>query len=160
MKTFRLLRAQAVVIAIGALFAWYTVVTDFLRFADIEGTIFRVKDCAIPNPVTTPCFWGAWAFLVALVWSVTVIKMNNALRQKKHQLWLVLFLVVGNIFAWSNAIYGIVSFYKNQSKPTIGCSGLLVTNPFATPCFYGSSFFLAALVVSIVTLIVFRQVRK
>lgn len=142
----RMLQVQVGVLAIGTLFAWYTVVTDVLRFYDVEGTIFRIKDCAIPNPVTTPCFWGAWAFLLALVLSyriLTGIESSRVQRQKR----LFILLIAGTIFAWSNNGYLLYKFYSNLGEHTIGCSGLLVTNPFTTPCSIGASLFLLALIV-------------
>lgn len=144
----KILYVQVVALLGGTLFAWFTVYNDFMRFYDIEGTVFRVKDCIIPNPVTTPCFWGAWAFLIALLWAIAIVRKTDVMAQTKNQKRLVIFLVAGNIFAWSNAARGIVEFYANKAQPTIGCSGLLVTNPFITPCFFGSSLFLLSLLVS------------
>lgn len=155
------LRAPVIVIFGGALFAWYTVIQDFIRFFDIEGTVFRIKDCAFPNPVTTPCFWGAVAFVVALLASIAIMRNNALTAQYRGYKKLVLFLFAGNVFAWSNAIYGIVDFYKHKDAgPVIGCSGLLVANPFMTPCFWGSVLFLLSLVASIVTLNVLGRALK
>lgn len=145
---------QTLVLAAGTVFAWYTVYQDYARFYNIEGTIFKIQDCVLPNPVTTPCFWGAWAFLIGLIWSWKLMKRFPDSTIARKQKNLVLFLVAGTIFAWTNAIRGIISFYENQGKPTIGCSGLLVTSPFTTACFYGSVLFLASLLAAVVTLAV------
>lgn len=142
---------QFFVLLAGTIFAWYTVVGDFARFYRIEGTIFKLQDCVTPNPVTTACFWGAWAFLGALVWSYFILKWPEE-KQLFHQKRLVLLLVGGTIFAWSNFGLGWMKFIANQGRPTVGCSGQIVANPFFTPCFWGSVFFTAALVVSLVVL--------
>lgn len=141
---------QVIILLAGTLFAWYTIIIDFLRFYDIEGTIFRVQDCAFPNPVVTPCFWGALAFLIALIWAIKIKKFDIP-KQKKQQKFLIWFLIAGNIFAWSNFTYGLVKFLLNQGEPTIGCSGQLVSNPLMTPCFWGATLFLLGLIMAAVT---------
>ncbi|MEK7584694.1 MAG: hypothetical protein AAB490_05605 [Patescibacteria group bacterium] len=147
MKQPRML--QTGVLFIGTLFAWWTVVQDYLRFYNYEGTLFKIEDCIFPNPVTTPCFWGAWAFLIALVWAARI--QRNALVPKTSQRNLVYFLVAGTLFAWFNNVRGLMSFYGASGAPVVGCSGQLVTNPYTTACFIGASLFLASLVVGIVT---------
>lgn len=137
---------QSLVLLGGTVFAWYTIYIDYRRFYDIEGTIFKVADCRFPNPVTTPCFYGAWAFLIALVWSLFIMRKKDIVVQKKQQTRLVWFLVAGMLFAWSNFGYGLAKFMANQGKPVIGCSGQLVGDPFGTPCFYGAVLFLLALI--------------
>lgn len=150
MRYPRLFYAQTAALLGGTAFAWYTVYTDFARFYGLEGTIFKIEDCIFPNPVTTPCFWGAWAFLIALIWSFRILRAKSAvLRSQKHLVW---FLIAGTLFAFSNFGYGLVKFFANAGKPTIGCSGQLVTNPLATPCFIGALFFLVALIVALCVL--------
>jgi len=146
----KLLQLQVIVLLVGTLFAWYTVITEFLKFYDVEGTIFRVTDCVFPNPVTTPCFWGAWAFLIALIWAYKILKMSGD-EQKINQKRLTWLLIAGTIFAWSNNSYQIVKFYTQVGgEPGIGCSGQLITNPFLTSCNIGATIFLIALVVGFV----------
>ncbi|MBI4359460.1 MAG: hypothetical protein HY577_02680 [Candidatus Nealsonbacteria bacterium] len=147
----KLFYLQSLVILAGTLFAGYTIFGDFVRFFQIEGTIFKIKDCLIPNPVTTPCFWGGWAFLTALAWSLFILKMP-ADKQKIHQKYLVLLLVAGTIFGWSNFGLGWLKFMANEGRPTIGCSGVVVANPFSTPCFKGSLFFTASLLTAWIVL--------
>ena len=147
--------AQILVLAAGVAFAWYTVSNDFWRFYDIEGTVFRVKDCAFPNPVTTPCFWGAVGFVVALGWAVIIYRKPAI--QKKQQKFLMWFLVAGTIFGWSNFSLVLYKFLNNHGQPTIGCSGQLTTNPFTTPCFIGSVLFAIALLAAIVTRFVTKK---
>ena len=147
-ELFRMHRLQISALTIGTLFAWYTVATDYIFFYQIEGTVFRVRDCVVPNPVTTPCFWGAWAFVIALGAALYIRRQSQTL-QKKYQTWLAWFLVGGVLFAWSNFGYGFLKFIQNQGEPTIGCSGRIMTNPFTTPCFHGALFFLVACMVGI-----------
>ncbi|OGY90373.1 MAG: hypothetical protein A2677_01700 [Candidatus Komeilibacteria bacterium RIFCSPHIGHO2_01_FULL_52_14] len=148
MRTPLVLKIQTAVLVAGTAFAWYTVVVDFVRFYGFEGTVFKVQDCIVPNPVTTPCFYGAWAFLIALIWTLRLLKRRvysaSGIRN------LMLFLAAGTIFAFGNFGYGYMKFLANSGKPTVGCSGLLMTNPFFTPCFIGAMLFLASLIVSIV----------
>ncbi len=142
-------RSQVVALFAGAVFAWYTVVNDFLRFYDIEGTVFRIKDCVtMPNPVTTPCFWGAVGFIVALVWALKLTKSHSSVTPKKHS-YFTLYLVACVIFGWTNFSLVLFRFLGNHGKPTIGCSGQITTNPFSTPCFWGSVFFLLSLLIAI-----------
>ncbi len=151
-------RFQTLVIAAGTAFAWYTVLRDFARFFDLNGTVFKIKDCVVmPNPVTTPCFWGAIGFLIALVWSIKIARKSdeqNKLKQEKYLTW---FLIGGTIFGWSNVAILIQRFLASHGKPTIGCSGQIMTSPFTTPCFYGSSFYLLALIVALLTLWLHRS---
>jgi hypothetical protein len=148
-------RLQIVVILAGTLFAWYTVVVDFMRFFDYHGTLFKITDCIIPNPVLTPCFWGAWGFIAALVWSILLLKHSESVNKKQHG-YFTLFLVACTIFGWSNFFLVLYKFLANHGKPTIGCSGQITTNPFTTPCFYGSVFFLVSLIVSLIILALHR----
>ena len=145
----KLFYLQSLVILAGTLFAWYTIFGDFVRFFQVEGTVFKIKDCLAPNPVLTPCFWGSWAFLAALVWSFLILRFPEE-KQKKHQKYLVILLVAGTIFGWSNFSLGWLKFMANEGKPTVGCSGVVVANPFSTPCFWGSLFFTASLLSALV----------
>lgn len=143
---------QSLVLLGGALFAWTTVVNDFRRFYAIEGTVFKIQDCAIPNPVTTPCFYGAFAFLIAFVWSLFLLKKSSE-KQEAGERKLRWFLVASTLFAWGNFSRTLYTFYSTPpAAEKVGCSGQLVSSPFLTPCFYGSVIFLAALLVSFVLL--------
>ncbi|MFA4937165.1 MAG: hypothetical protein WC575_02675 [Patescibacteria group bacterium] len=142
----KLFQLQSVVLLIGTIFAWYTVYVDFARFYAVEGTLFKVQDCIIPNPVTTPCFYGAFAFLIGFIWSLYIIKFLDDKKkiQQKRLVWL---LIASTLFAWGNFSYTLYKFWLSHGEPTIGCSGQLVTNPFITPCFIGAAIFLVALIV-------------
>jgi hypothetical protein len=153
-------RAQVIIIAAGTLFAWYTVIIDFMRFFDFHGTVFKIKDCIIPNPVTTPCFYGAIGFLVALIWSFKILKKISDRKSLHQQSYLTWFLLGGTIFGWANVALLIQRFLASQGKPAIGCSGQLMTNPLTTPCAYGAALYFAALVMSLLTLYLHRSTLK
>ena len=123
-----------IILAGGTIFAWYTVFNDFSRFQRIYGTIFRIENCSIPNPVLTPCFYGAIAFVIALVLSV-----------RKLEKPLYVLLIGGTIFAWSNFGYEVYKFYATIGIKT-SCSGVITENVFSTPCFYGALIYLLALI--------------
>lgn len=145
----KLLKLQSLILLIGTLFAWYTVYQDYARFYLVEGTIFKINDCIYPNPVTTPCFYGAWAFLLAFIWSLYIIKFIDV-KQMWHQFRLTWLLVVSVLFAWGNFSHTLYRFWLSKGAPTIGCSGVLSTNPWTTPCFIGAVIFLLALAVALV----------
>jgi len=133
--------AQSLLLLIGTLFAWFTVYTDFSRFYNLYGDITRIRGCVIPNPVTTPCFYGAFAFLGGLIWSLYILKTS---KQKKvaNQKRLHILLIASTIFAWSNLSLEI------YTSPQISCSGVPSTSIFTTPCFIGSMLFLGSLIIS------------
>lgn len=126
-----------IILAGGSIFAWYTVFNDFSRFHRIYGTIFRVENCSVPNPVMTPCFYGAIAFVIALILSI-----------KKRGEALYLLLIGGTIFAWSNFAYEVYKFYATTGVKT-SCAGVITDNVFTTPCFYGACIYLLALITCI-----------
>jgi hypothetical protein len=141
-------RILSILLFTGTLFAWYTVFNDFQKFYRFEGTIFKVTDCVIPNPVATPCFYGAFAFLGAFIWSFFLMKMV-AERKRKHERFMAWFLSGATIFAWSNFTPDLIAFYFGSGGLVRGCSGQLITSPFTTPCFVGSVLFLISLIVGL-----------
>lgn len=141
--------AQVYALLLGMIFAWTTIVFDFISFYETEGTLLKINDCLYPNPVTTACFYGAIAFTVAFIWSVLIIGKEVEVRKKseKHLMYL---LIAGSIFAWSNFGFLVYRFYTALPGQGVGCSGVPASSPFTTACFYGSMIFLIALVVSII----------
>ncbi len=137
---------QSTILAVGVLFAGYNVTKNFMRFYHFEGTLFKVKDCVIPNPVTQACFYGAIGFIVALVWSIIILRkyLNNNLGKTQHYLWW--FLSAGTIFAIFNVTREFVAFYGTGKA--VGCSATPITNPFLTPCFGGMTIFLIAAILA------------
>lgn len=137
----KLLITQSIILFSGTLFAWYNVIRNFVRFYHVEGTIFKIHNCLIPNPVTEACFYGAVAFLVALIWSLVIAQKakDKIVRQQRCLWW---FLVFGTIFAWFNVAREFIAFYSVSSGPVLGCSATPIVNPFYTPCFTGATIFL------------------
>ena len=148
----KLYLTQVWVLVAGSLFAWYTVYVDFARFYGIEGTLLKIKDCAVPNPVVTPCFYGAIAFILALAWSIKIYKSaaDQQIICEKKLRWL---LVASVLFAWGNFVYIFTKFYQAGFNPTAGCSGVVTTSPFLTPCFFGMLFFILALIIAIIIIV-------
>lgn len=151
MKTVNWYIVHIFVLIIGTVFSWTTVVVDFLRFYENEGTIFKITDCLYPNPVTTPCFYGAFAFAGALAWAIAIAKKEGE-AQRRGEKNLMMFLIAGTLFAWGNFTLLLYRFYTALPGEGVGCSGVPASSPFSTPCFYGSVLFLLALMVSLVIL--------
>lgn len=118
----------------GSIFAWTTVYHDFVRFFNLYGDLFRIYDCEIPNPVTTPCFYGAIAFVISLI----------LVLLKKFQTLFYL-LIFGTLFAVGNFSYEVHKFYSTSGVKT-SCSGVVTDNVFTTPCFFGAVIYTLALV--------------
>lgn len=136
MSTQAFMRTQIGILAAGTLFAWYSVVTETVRFYRTEGTLLKISDCVYPNPITTPCFWGAVLFAVVLI-----LAFRHASQRR-----IVHLLVLGTLFAWGNFAWGVRSFYQAPSGEGTSCSGVPVDSPFESSCFYGAIFFTAALI--------------
>jgi hypothetical protein len=129
----------------GTIVAWLAVYDDFARFYGKEGTIFKIENCTYPNPIVTPCFYGAIAFLAFFIWAIMVVRrteIREKIRQEQYLSWA---LVCGTLFGWGNFIKLYLDYIQGSQ---IGCSGAPMTIPFATPCFYGSCIFLLSLIVS------------
>ncbi|MFA5831816.1 MAG: hypothetical protein WC878_08410 [Candidatus Paceibacterota bacterium] len=141
--------AQALVLFAGTIVAFLSVYDDFLRFYGAEGTIFKIENCTYPNPVLTPCFYGAFAFLAAFFWTIFILKKEDSNRRMIQEKYISWFLTGGTIFAWGNFIKLYLDYAAGSQ---IGCSGAPMTIPFRTPCFYGATLFLVSLAVSWVIL--------
>ena len=144
-----LLKLQVGVLALGTVFAWFTLFIDYRRFFAAGGRVFEVSACAVANPMLTPCFYGALAFLAAFVWAVVVLRSApEAMSQRQRGLhWL---LAAGTAFAWGNFGYEVYRF--SQPQPSVSAFSCAkeqaLVHPLMTPCFYGAMIYLAALVVS------------
>jgi hypothetical protein len=146
-----LFKLQSLVLLIGTVFSWFTVYTDFTRFYNLYGSLTRISGCTIPNPVTTPCFYGAFAFLLGFIWSVVILrKVSKGEEVTKKQDNLRYLLIAGTIFAWGNFAVEITKYYSSKTALKVSCSGVATDNVFLTACFYGSVIFLTALIVSLV----------
>ena len=138
-----LLRLQALVIAGGVLFSWGALMGQFGRFYDMYGTFFRFRECVIPNPMATPCFYGAMAFLASFVWATFLVINFRAGSQK----WLSRLLLFGVVFALSVLSYEFLQYYHLLGGPIISCTPGVP--PWQTPCFVGFLFFVGAFTVSL-----------
>ncbi len=144
--TKQTIRAYALPLCLllGAGIAGIGIAGDFIRFYHAEGTVFKIKDCVFPNPVTRPCFYGFFAFVSAAIWSFALTRMKDEQRCRKQQKYLQWFLVACVLFAWSNFFLEVFRFYdaKRNAVEAVGCSGLPIHNPLFTTCFAGSVLFL------------------
>ncbi len=152
----RLLWVQAALLALGTFFSWTVLLFDYRRFFASGGHVLQFSGCAVANPLATPCFYGALAFLAAFVWSVVVLG-SAAVRVAKRQGYLQWLLMAGTLFAWGNLAYVVYRFVQPQpAAPAFSCppaeAAEPAIHPLAAPCFYGALIFLAALIVSIMIL--------
>ncbi len=145
-----LLRVQVAVLALGTGFSWITLVFDYRRFFASGGHVLKISGCAVTNPIITPCFYGALAFLVAFVWALAILRYSPEAILKRQR-GLQFLLAVGTIFAWGNFAYEVYHFIQPQTAASaFSCpAGEAAINPLMTPCFYGAIIFLTALIVSI-----------
>lgn len=144
-----LLKVQAAVLAVGTGFSWITLIFDYRRFFASGGHILEISGCAVTNPLITPCFYGALAFLIAFVWALAILRSAHAALFKRQR-GLQLLLAAGTIFAWGNFAYEVYHFMQPQpATSAFSCpAGAVAVNPLMTPCFYGALIFLTALGVS------------
>ncbi len=147
MKKYYLI--QAFVLFVGTIVSWLAVNNDFARFYGLEGTIFKIENCITPNPILTPCFYGAIGFFGALGFSLLLLKKERIDQKFLHEKYLSWFLFGGTIFGFSNFTKIYLDYFHGSQ---IGCSGSPMTNPFLTPCFYGSVIFLLSFLTSCVIL--------
>ncbi|OGH65420.1 MAG: hypothetical protein A3J66_02260 [Candidatus Magasanikbacteria bacterium RIFCSPHIGHO2_02_FULL_47_14] len=138
----KLLYLQTLILVGGIAFSWATLVNQFITFYNTYGTLFRVKDCTIPNPVTTACFYGALAFVFAFFWSFLLL-LRTTLKSQKY---LRNFLLFGVVFALSVLTYEFLVYYRVIVPPVqgIGCSPGVF--PLKTPCLRGALFFIASFI--------------
>ncbi len=143
-------KIQVGVLALGTLFSWTTLVLDYRRFFASGGRVLELSGCAVANPIVTPCFYGALAFLMALVWASVILRSAPAVaaRRQRGLQWL---LAAGTLFAWGNFAYEVYRYFRQPAaaSPFMCPAGEAVGNPLLAPCFYGALIFLSALVVAL-----------
>jgi len=144
-----------ITLLVGSIFSLTTVVIDFRRFFAYGGDWFIFSGTMFPHPATTACFYGAFAFLGAFIFAVWILKIEDA-RKYAWYVYLVSFLIAGNLFAWTNTGLLFYRFYTASPGEGVSCSGVPITNPFTTPCFIGALLFLLSLIVGIITLFYYR----
>ena len=129
---------MTLVLGAGSFYAWLNVFAQGTTFLRYYPSFFYVKDCVVPNPILTPCLYGASAMLVALVWSLALALREAPARAK----WLVRLLLFGAVFAAAVLLLETLGYYHVWSfGEAVSCSP--GTPPWETPCFFG---FLAFLV--------------
>ncbi len=69
-----ILKVQVAVLAIGTGFSWITLIVDYRRFFASGGHVLHFSGCVVTNPIITPCFYGALAFLAACVSALTILR--------------------------------------------------------------------------------------
>ncbi|OGE88290.1 MAG: hypothetical protein A3J07_00660 [Candidatus Doudnabacteria bacterium RIFCSPLOWO2_02_FULL_49_13] len=146
LSTPKLLLLQGVLLLGGMVFAWSRLLGQFQNFQELYGTLFRFRDCTLPNPILTACFYGSLAFVAAFIWSFTLVQHPTLVSQRR----LRNFLLFGVVFAGSVVGYETADYFKWLPGPAVPVSCTPGINPLLTPCFYGLLFFLAAFLVSIV----------
>lgn len=145
-----LLYIQSAILLGGVVFAWYTVFGDFQRFFDAGYSINQFRDCSVPNPLATPCFYGAIMFIITLVLSLFILTEADATKGAKSQRKLMWLLLAGTLFAWGNFAYQLYIFYQPRVGDYLGCSGVTDAHPIYTPCFIGAVIYLGAFIASLV----------
>jgi hypothetical protein len=138
------LALQLIILLGGMIFAWSTVIREFINFYASEGTIFKVVDCVYRNPVTTPCFYGAVGFIVIIVWALFIWRQSDLVKNIKQRKWHTLLLLGGTLFAWSVVTWEWWKIKQAAGAPVVGCSGLM-TSIFDSTCLYGALFYTTAL---------------
>jgi len=99
------------VLALGTVFSWFTSssTTAVLR---CRGHVFEVAGCAVDDPLVTPCFYGALAFLAALLW-----QLHSRPRTSDDQLTGLNWLRPQDCLCWGNFAYEV---YRFQPAATVG----------------------------------------
>jgi hypothetical protein len=136
------------VLLAGVIFAFVTLVGEFRYFYDLEGTIWKFTDCATTNPFLTPCFFGAIAFVIALVWSALNAFKLNGEKQIQQYKYLSFLLAGGTLFAWGNFAITVVKYYQDAGN--IACGVVPIENPLQSSCFVGALIYTIAFAVCLI----------
>lgn len=134
-----------VFLVIGAVIAWSTEIVALTRFYGSEGTLLRFSNIGVTNPMITPCFWGAIAFLIGIASAGSLYSRieRNPLGGYRNLCW---FLVACVLFGWSNVGYEMWKLNQSETGSIVGCMAQPMTSIFQSSCLYGSVMFLASLV--------------
>ena len=137
----------------GNYVGWSTIISDvnFYCLNEAKGleALFSFSGTVTTNPLLSPCFWGTLVFSFSLVWTVRLLSMKDDARRRREHGWLLTILLAGSAFALVNNVPLFYKFYTTPKGTATSCSpGKLLTNPFATSCFFGLSAFVGATVSS------------
>ena len=139
-----LLYLQSLLLLSGTIFAWGNVLKEFKIYFAAGGQILQTAGCPVTNPIITPCFWGATAFLIAFTWSIYILNTKQS-RQLASEIKLKWLLVASTIFGWGNVALEFYKYYASKMQPIVSCTGV-IKSPIYTPCFTGSIIFLTSLI--------------
>jgi hypothetical protein len=145
-------KLRFVTLLFGILVSWTATIKAFINFYNIEGTIFKIKDCLIPNPVVTPCFWGSLAFFLAAIWAYK-LKNKESLRKENYFLY---FMAGSFVFAWSNFVIELIGVTPKPGSIIAPCPAT-TSSPFTGACFFGSILFTFSLILTYWAIIVSRN---
>lgn len=137
----------------GNYVGWSTIISDvnFYCLNEAKGleALLSFSGTVTTNPLLSPCFWGTLVFAAAAIWTVRLLLLKDQTRLKKEYGWLLTLLLAGSAFAFVNNVPLFYKFYTTPKGTATSCSpGKLLTNPFATSCFYGLTAFAGATLMS------------
>lgn len=127
----------AAVLGAGVVVSWYSVFSQAINFLRYYDSFLHVRNCIVPNPVLTPCLYGAIALFVSCVWALSLALTPNP----KGSPWLVRLLAFGTVFAAGVLVFEALEYYHLFTLGTgVSCSP--GTPPWKTACFSGFLVFL------------------
>jgi hypothetical protein len=135
-----------VFLVIGATIAWFTSIVALTRFYASEGTLLRFDNFGVKNPMITPCFWGALAYLVCLGWGGYLYSRVAQGGSAAGYRPLGIFLIACVLFGFGNVGYEWWQITHSTSGSIIGCLAQPMTSVFQSPCMYGSIMFLVSMI--------------
>lgn len=134
------------VILSGVFWSWFNVIKQEKIHYEIEGSLTKIKDCTVTNPILTPCFWGAVAFLISFILSILIIKKKKEISLKLQE-YLRKLTFVGTLFAWAVVGSESYDYFSNKMRPIETCTGV-VKNPLKSACFIGAIIFTLSFIIS------------
>lgn len=143
------LSLQALALAWGNFVGWSTIVHDVRIFCTNEAkgldALLSFNGTVTTNPLLTPCFWGTLSFSFCFIWTIRLLLLKDDAKRRAEHKTLFYVLVGSTLFAMINNVPLFYRFYTTPKGTATSCSpGKLLTNPFATSCFYGLSAFTLA----------------
>lgn len=140
---------QLLFLAWGNFVGWSTIYSDIQFFCLNEAkgldALLSFSGTVTTNPLLSPCFWGTLSFTFSLLWTIRLLLLKDEKQRIKEYKTLLFVLAGSTIFALVNNIPLFYRFYTTPKGTATSCSpGKLLSNPFATSCFYGLSAFAGA----------------
>lgn len=139
----------AAILGGGVLVSWHSVLSQTLTFLSYYDSLFHVRNCVVPNPLLTPCLYGAIALCIGFVWALSLALSNNPNGSR----WLVRLLMFGSVFALCVLLFEALEYYHVFTLGAgVSCSP--GTPPWQTACFSG---FLVFLTGSLIGMLLVRR---